>query len=224
VPYSEQTWEDYNPAYPAKASRFAYMENGIAAAHDAVDELGGFEAIGVAAGLRGEIVPQNEPAVWGPATRTLASAGRTWIMRFSPKRAWNITLVAWDVTVAASVDDNTEIAIYSSDLTTRLSTTGVLAGKLNSTGIKTATLTQAFDPALVYHVVWKAPVALGGTGASVNGRTCNGISTTLFGTTVPTALAGFIDGLSSPLPTSITAGSVNWTALNSFPLLALREV
>jgi hypothetical protein len=182
------------------------------------------ESISVAGALRGEIVPTVDPGVWGPATRTLSSAGRTWVMRFSPRRAWSVTLAAWDVTVAASVDDSTEVAVYSADLTSRLSTTGVLTGKLNGTGIKTGTLTQAFDPSLVYYIAWKAPVALGGTGASVNGRTCNGISTTLFGTTVPTALAGFIDALSSPLPTSITAASVNWTALSTFPLLALREV
>jgi hypothetical protein len=55
-------------------------------------------------------------------------------------------------------------------------------------------------------------------------RTCAGVSATLFGSTVPTALAGFVDGLSSPLPASITPASVNWTSLNVFPLLALREV
>lgn len=220
--YVEQIWDDNDPAYPGSAARFGHMEVGIKGAHDQLNTL---ESIGVAGGLRGEVVPGGEPAVWGPATRTLASAGRTWILRFAPKRAWNITLAAWDVTVAASVDDNTEVAVYTADLSTRLTTSGVLGGKLNGTGIKTAGLTIAIDPTLpVYYVAWKAPVALGGTGASVNARSCNGISTTLFGTTVPVALAGFIDGLSSPLPTSITAASVNWTALNTFPLLALREV
>lgn len=217
--YGQQTWVDNSSV--ANGSRMNHLEQGVADAHTILDSA---EAISVSAGLRGEIVPQTHPAVWGPASRTLASAGRTWVMRWCPERPWDITLAAWDVTVAASVDDNTEVAIYNAALSSRLATTGVLTGKLNGTGIKTGTLTISVDPTLVYYVAWKAPVALGGTGATVNGRTCNGISTTLFGTTVPTALAGFIDGLSSPLPTSITAGSVNWTALNTFPLLALREV
>jgi hypothetical protein len=220
--YVEQTWGDLNPSYPASAARFTHMETGIADAHD---QLGALETVSVAGGLRGEIVPQAYPAVWGPATRTLSATGRTWIFRFSPARAWSITLGAWDVTAFATADDSVELAIYDATLGTRLATSGVTAGKLNATnGIKTVGLTYTFDPSLVYYVAWKAPVALGGTGASVNGRTCNGVSTTLFGTTVPTALAGFIDSLSSPLPTSITAASVNWTALNTFPLIALREV
>lgn len=187
------------------------------------------EAISVAGGIRGEVVPQMDPGVWGPGTRVLnqpGGGGRTYLMRFSPKRAWNITLAAWDVTAFANTDDNVEVAFYSADLTTRLSTSGITAGKLNvSNGIKSVAITQATDPALVYYVAFKAPITLLGTGATVNARTCSGVANTLFGTTVPTALAGFIDlTAGAALPTSITAASVNWTAINTFPLIALREV
>jgi hypothetical protein len=189
-----------------------------------LDALDTTELVSIAAGLRGEIVPQATPGVWGPAGRTLAASGRTWILRFSPTRAWDVSLARWDVTVQANTDDATEVAVYTADLGTRLSTSGVTGGQLNATGIKGVPLVQSFDPAEIYYVAWKAPVTLGGTGATVNGRTCNGVSTTLFGATVPVALAGYVDGLSSPLPAAITAASVNWTTLNSFPLLALREI
>jgi hypothetical protein len=189
-----------------------------------LEQFDATELVNVAGGLRGEVVPQVSPGVWGPAGRTLAAAGRTWLLRFSPTRAWDVSLARWDVTVAASADDATEAAVYTADLGARLASSGVQSGQFNATGIKGVPLVQSFDPAQVYYVAWKAPVALGGTGATVNGRTCAGVSTTLFGSAVPTALAGFVDGLSSPLPAAITPASVNWTALNVFPLLALREV
>jgi hypothetical protein len=183
------------------------------------------ETISVGGGLRGEVVPAAEPALWGLASRTFSFTGRTWLLRCVPKRTRLVTLARWDVTLAATADDQTEVAVYTGDLSSRIATSGVQSGQLNGLGVKGVNLAVAVDPSNVYYVAWKAPVSLGGTGATVNGRSCNSTSATqLFGTTVPTALAGFVDGLSSPLPTSINAASVNWTALNTFPFIVLREV
>jgi hypothetical protein len=220
--YVEQTWDDYNPLYPASAARFVHMEAGISDAHE---QLAADEPISVAAGFRGEMVPGTEPAVWGTGTRSLGTPGRTHVMRYVPKRAWNLALAKWDVTTAATANDSVELALYNSDLTTRIATSGVQTSQLNALGIKGVPFVVDVDPALVYYLAFKAPVTLGGTGASVNGRATSSPNAVLmFGSTVPDALAGFIDGLASPLPTSITAGSVNWTAVTTFPLIALREV
>lgn len=237
MPFSPKDWRNApDTSTPVSAESLEDMENRLSSYSDdvaqaGVDALSGFETVGVTGGLRGEVVPQNTPAVWGVATRALTTAARTWIMRYSPARELVITLAKWDVTVAASTDQTCELALYSGDLTTRLATSGVQAGQLNATGVKGVSISVTVDPALVYYWAFTAPVSLlAGTGASVNGRTSNSIPTmNLFcpnpaAPTVPTALAGFIDSLSSPLPTSITAASVSFTTVNTFPLIVLREV
>lgn len=203
----------------AVAQAIAALEGGIAI------DISALESISVAAALRGDVIPQSSVGVWGSATRTLTTAARTWILRYSPTRAFIHTLARWDITTAATTDQTCELALYDASLATRIATSGVQAGQLNATGIKGVSFSATVDPSLVYYLAWTAPVSLlSGTGASVNARTANGVGNTLFGATVPTALAGFIDGLSSPLPTSITAASINWTALNTFPMIALREL
>jgi hypothetical protein len=179
------------------------------------------ESISVAAGLRADIAP-SDPGMFATGSRTLASATNTWLLRFSPKRAWNITLARWEVTAASGTDDSVEVAVYNSDLTSRLATSGVQNGQLNATGVKGVGLTYSFDPALVYYIALKPAT----TAATVTGRGPNVGTTwaTLFGTTVPTALAGSISGLSSPLPTSITAASVVWVGVSLVPMIVLREV
>lgn len=221
--YVEQVWNDYDPSYPASAARFLHMETGIGDAHDALAAL---ETVSIAGGLRGEAVPAAEPAVWSAASRTIATAGRTWLLRFCPRRTWNITLARWDVTTAASTDDTVEVAIYNSDLTSRIATSGVQSGQLIGTVpiVRGVNITATVTPANVYYVAFKQ-VTLGGTGATINGRTTNSNTlVTIFGTTVPSVLGGFVDGLSNPLPTSISSGSVTSTAVNTYPLIVLREV
>ena len=182
------------------------------------------EPVGVAGGLRGEVVPQGVTGIWGPATRTLSANGRTWILRYSPTRNFDITLAAIDLVTVATADDSIEIAVYNSDLTSRLATSGVQAGRLITTlGARTVPLVYSFAANTVYYIAATMPI---GTqhGAVVSGRATSGRANTLFGAAVPNGLAGFIDAQTSPLPTSITAGSVDWTSLNTFPLIALREV
>jgi hypothetical protein len=65
---------------------------------------------------------------------------RAYAQRFVPTRAMAITLMAFEVTTAASVDDACDVGIYNASLT-RLGSSGATSGKLNTTGVKTCTLT-----------------------------------------------------------------------------------
>lgn len=172
------------------------------------------------AALRGETVPGPYPAVWTNTTRT-ATANRAHIMRWVPVGSWDITLAAFQVTVAASLDDACSVAIYDAGLN-RLATSGAVTGKLNSTGIKTVPLVYSVTAGVVYYVVFTFG-AIGGTGATVVARATQDVATsTLFGTTKPTGLLAYAD-TAHPAPATIT-GEAYGSAIGTAVLIALREI
>lgn len=162
------------------------------------------------AGLLGPDIPG-----WNFAAAALAS-GTTYLYKVSPDRDYTITNAWLAVTTASGTDDALEIAVYNDDLTARLATSGSVTGKLNATGVQSVAIEAALKAGTRYTVAFKAAST-----ASV--RFAAWTTATLasaFGTSASALMLAFINGLSTPLPTSIGTPS----AASQVPLLALREV
>jgi hypothetical protein len=166
-----------------------------------------------------------QPGEYAPAlvlgvTTRAASANTAYVMRFVASKRRVITKIAFNVTVAASVDDACDVAIY--DKTgARLGSAGATTGKLNSTGVKTVNLSASVtvQPGQVYYAAVSFG-AIGGTGATLDGVLTGGLNSgvALMGNTVPNLEAGS-SAASHPLPASLTPT----TGAGSVPLVAVRE-
>lgn len=162
-------------------------------------------------GLPGVVAPTGFLS-GSQATGSLTS-GRAYFVRFRPSRPLNITLVAFAVVSAASVDDPCDVGVYDS-AGTRLVSSGSVSGRLNSTGIKTVPLTITLLPQAYY--AGFAVGTIGGTAAQL-AVTGAASTTQLFGGGVGVALTHFVAAF--PLPASFVASG----PIAACPILALRE-
>jgi hypothetical protein len=182
--------------------------------------FGGPEEISVAGGLRGEAVPSQFPQIWqNTGTGFTSSANHSKLIRWVPVRAWDLTLVAWVVSTAAGSNDPCEIVLRDHE-GKRLATTGAITGKLNSIGVKTATLEHSVEPGSVYYVefIWGT---VGGTAATIAARSITDANVALgFGSGYPLQLAG---GNSAAYPSSENE-AIGATPPTSVPILFMREI
>lgn len=127
---------------------------------------------------------------WNAVTGVF-TAGRAYYGRFVPSRNMTITTLAFVVTSAAASNDNVEVGLYDA-AGGRLVTSGPVAGKLNSTGVQTITITSTtLTAGAVYYAAFCYPSA-GGTAATLLFGTLGSVDATkMFGATVPNRLFGF---------------------------------
>lgn len=139
--------------------------------------------------------------------------------RFVAPRNMTITLAAFVLTTASSVDDPIEIGVYDS-AGTLVATSGPAQGKTNGgTGVKTVPLAATLVGGQVYYV-GVVQATIGGTAAQLQTISApSGSTSQLFGSNVPNGLLGL--GAGAALPGSIAALTFN---AGSCPLVALREV
>lgn len=152
----------------------------------------------------------------GTSYTCVANVGR--IARVVPSRAMTITNVGFVVTTAAGADDACDVAIYSASLA-RLASAGATAGKLNSTGAKTVTLTASvtLQPGVVYYAGFSNG-ALGGTAAVLGAVGYSaGTTSNIFGSSAPQVQFATMNS-AHPLPDPFVVANGG-----SCPMLALRE-
>lgn len=174
-------------------------------------------------GHPGLALPQWTPG--GSITTNTMTAARCWLHRFVAPRAMAITLAAFPVTAAASVNDSTEFAIYNSALNSQLGTTGLVAGQLNAgaPAIKTFNFVATVNliAGTVYYAAWSIPI-VGGTAASnINISLTNVLTSQLFGATIPSVDCANISGIVTALPNDISGQTISPQL--TAPLWAIRE-
>lgn len=160
------------------------------------------------------------PSVHGWAEGGLAlSANTAYLARFVPSRDIAVALIAFAVTTAAGADDACDVGIYDSTLT-RVVSSGATTGKLNSTGVKTVTVTTTVLKAGKTYYAAISCGTLGGTAATIRGANLGSTEGgQLFGGGAGVA-EGFTKGTSHPLPAGPIATPTN---TSQPPKLAVRE-
>lgn len=170
-------------------------------------------------GQAGVFAP-NEPL--GFATRT-GSSNVAFLSRVHISRPMTIASVSFNVTAWSAgdtADPACDVGIYNTS-GTRLGSAGATTGKLNSTGMKTVSLSAnvpltpgVYYVALSFGSLGTSSVTVWGWDASPSGA-----GATWLGTAAP-ACIGFNQGTSHPLPSSLT---LNTTNFGGYPRFALRE-
>jgi hypothetical protein len=137
--------------------------------------------------------------------------------RFVTSKAMSVVSIAFGVSTAATADDACDVAIYDSTLT-RLASAGATTGRLNTTGVKTVSLSVSLSAATVYYAAFSSGTQ-GGTAATVRGANFADTTVTqLFGATAPN-MEAWLKTASHPLPSTIVSPSSH-----TFPVvLAVRE-
>jgi hypothetical protein len=159
------------------------------------------------AGSLGDLPGIVAPSSHGWATATVALvAGRGYYLRFRVPKTMVVTNIAFTLTVAATVDDSVEVAIYDS-MGARLATSGLVAGKLTTgagLGVRTVPLALTIEPG-TYYAALCCPV-IGGTAATVQSATGASFeSFKRFGASVPNLLACQQSGLATLPATMVPA-------------------
>lgn len=150
----------------------------------------------------------------GLSTRMMA-AGTTFVSRFMLDRARTVTGATFSVSIAAIANDSIDIAIWDGDTGAKLASTGVTAGLVNTTGLKTVTFTAPVKlvPGKSYYIGITNPSTLGGTAATVDAVSAGGTGSALaqlFGSAAPNIeVASASAGGTSPvtLPALSPAGT-----------------
>ncbi len=118
-------------------------------------------------GFPGLIVPTKGGIFAGQATTSLV-AGTLRGLRFRVPRDMQITAMKFVVVGAATADDHCETGILDASTGAIIATSGDVAGKLNSTGVKTLTLTS---PVTLHkgttYIAYHLPGTIGGTAATL---------------------------------------------------------
>lgn len=155
----------------------------------------------------------------GFAALTLVAAQAQFV-RFVPKRDMTVTMLAFNVSTAAGANDNVDVGIYNSALT-RLASSGLVAGQVNATGVKTVNLSASvvLRAGTVYYAALLVP-AFGGTAPAVGGVSLGATNNVgLFGLT-----AGLVELLHvAAAGASLGASYGAFTVTSVGPWLAVRE-
>lgn len=163
------------------------------------------------------------PGILGPTTRgwsagggTALVSGTTYLYRIVPARDYSIALAWYSVTTASGTDDPIEIAVLNADCTTKLGSTGVLTGQLNTTGDRTPGLTARLTAGVPYQVAIQATST-----ASLRFIQWNSASVAVaFGQSMAKYLAMQKAGQTLPVAAPITGAA----GVGGVPLICLREV
>jgi hypothetical protein len=163
------------------------------------------------------------PGLFGPTcvgwavsgSATALTSGTLYLYRVRPERTYSITKVWFNIGTASGTNDACEIAVYNSDCSSQLATTGSTPGLLNATGDKTPSLTVTLTRGNTYYVAF-----LAASTAALRFWTYNQTAMAgAFGSAAPLALGLTKTGQSIPLASSLTGLSLNPTG----PFLVLRE-
>lgn len=138
--------------------------------------------------------------IWAGAANIVATANRAHAMRLVPEEDIFVRTMTLSVTTLDAGDPPAEVAIYNSDCTTKLATSGSVTGKLNALGLAVFTITVPIllRAGTVYYTAYMTSSA----SAVVQGRTIgpdNGAAA-IFGSSPPNLLAGFVNLGAMPLP------------------------
>lgn len=172
------------------------------------------------AGFAGQLVPDFPPET---AISQGVTASRALIFRFVATKSRTITKINFVLSVSASANDNVDVGIYNSDLTSLLGSAGSTAGKLNVTpGRQSVNLTAGvpLQQGSIYYAAW-ASGTQGGTAASVamtSYAVSNIVSIVTGSATAPNVIQTF-QASAFPLAAPFTPGG----AIASAPILFLSE-
>ena len=166
----------------------------------------------------GQLVPGS--LIGSAAVAIVAS--RAYVVRYVATKTRAITKINFPLAVAAASNDNCDVGIFDSTLTTLLGSAGSTAGKLNASApsVQQLTLTGTVNQVAgtAYYAAFAAGT-FGGSAAQLVG-TNNGsaIVSQLFGSTAGTQTLGF-QASAFPLAAPFTHGG----AIGNCPILALVE-
>lgn len=143
------------------------------------------------------------------------TANTAYFARFRPTRNLTVAKFAFSVGTASGTDDPLDVGIYSSDLQTKVASSGATSGLLNNgTGRKEVTLAVSLVAGTVYY----AAFAANSTATLMCAAVSSANAVQLFGTSAGTA--EFLSKATSyTLPASISSPAV----ASFVPLLALME-
>ncbi len=173
-------------------------------------------------GQPGLVVPTGN--AWGITRASLVASKAYWI-RFRTSRAMNIVNVKFSVTTAAASDDQCDIQIWDAACTTKLASTGLTSGKLNSTtGTKSIPLSISLTANTTYYAVFGTST-FGGSAANLALADWNLVSgfARIFGTAPPYQMAGDTSYPTTAGPYPVAAPTFG-VSVNAHPLLVLSEV
>lgn len=159
-------------------------------------------------GFPGVMAPTAPDTLKGSLTLT---ANQAQVARFVPQRNMTINTLSFAVTTAAGSDDAVDVGIYgpnsSAGVLTRLVSKGATTGLLNSTGVKTVSITAT---KLVAGTVYYVALSCGTIGTTAATIASNGMNSTivnaLMGSGVPLMIVGS-KATSHPLPSTISGPS-----------------
>lgn len=193
---------------------------GSPAPHAAGHQLGGADPVALGQydntdGQAGILFPTGQG--WRPG-RPALTALWAYAARGRPSRNIAVTLAAFELSVAAGVSTDTiEIAIFDAPCTTKLATSGAVAGLIHTgSGVKTVPLAYTLLAGTIYYVAVQVSAAAQLSLSDWDLATSNA----LFGNTRPQRQA-FNTGaaVASPMPNTLTPGGASgWGAK-----IALRE-
>lgn len=166
-------------------------------------------------GLQNDLIVAPQYQVGSTAT-LLSTANRGYFARFVPKADFTATVIAFEVTTIANVDDPVDVGIYSA-AGARIVSAGATSGKLiTTTGVKTVTITGTpLYAGTVYYAAFSYGT-VGGTAGTLR-TTSSGAAGDLFGATVGTTTQFFMTS-AYPLPATATTSGT----LSACPIIAVR--
>jgi hypothetical protein len=167
-------------------------------------------------GQLGLYAPSIEPA--GTGTQLALTANRAHVVRLLCPRSMTVKQMSFAVGVAASVDDQVDLGIYTANLQTMLAGTGPVSGQLLATGRKVVNLLAPIN--LVAGSVYYLALAhgpIGGTAAQLAVTAINP-SYQPFGGGAGQFEQGFANG-AFPLPAPLPAAS----GITNCPVLAVLQ-
>ena len=80
------------------------------------------------------------------------TANKAYYVRIYAPRAMTITSVRWLVTTAAGSNDNVDVGIFNGTTGAKIVSSGATAGKLNSTGIQSVSLSTTLAAGTAYYL------------------------------------------------------------------------
>lgn len=142
------------------------------------------------------------------------TASRAYVCRFVAPKPLVVTKIAFTTTVAAGSNDNCDVGIFDSTLTTLLGSSGSTAGKMNAVaGVQTVNLLASVTlvPGTVYYAAF-AYGTVGTTAASMCMTAIQGNSANLMGSAAPNLAVGF-QNTAFPLAGPFGAGPISNAAV-----------
>jgi hypothetical protein len=159
----------------------------------------------------------GQKAVLAPTSRLITPsdlvlvAGRTYALRFTVEKDLVVTSIDFYVKVASATNDNVNVGIYDAALGKMVIVEGT-AGKLNSTGLKSVSISNSCKAGAVYYAVLLCPSsAAPATLEAVSYFDANLMR--MFGATAPQIEAFHTNDNPLPVTLTIQSGAIQFPAL-----------